>query len=434
MGWRRRIRFWHVAVSIPVVLVMVGTIGTVVVTNRAKAEAEAERVVLQSYGVPTTAAEMRRKVDVKANAAPIYRDAIRLLESHPVPSRPDWDRKSGKAEEVAAMRKWIAENRPALARFREAAALPDCDFGRHWEAGASLSFPELGHMKTFVKMSAWEAGEAADAGRPDEALEWLEMALRAGRHVREPVLIGTLLSTAIDMIVLREFDREVRLAAGDPQFTVRARKLLDSLGDLPSLEVAMGGEVMFIHEFFSKLDRGDASELKMIYTSETPKPVELAMRYPAIRAKVEALILKRYRHLFDDLRAHRGELLEIDRAFRQHDTDVMADQSLMGQLASTVAPTFAGMGQSQLRLESIRRLSRAGLELWAIRRATGEFPEALDLRKPWNLDPIAESAFVYRRTTLGFVLYGVGYNKNDDGGSLRFGTKRTDDLEFGGAP
>ena len=79
MGWRRRIRFWHVAVSIPVVLVMVGTIGTVVVTNRAKAEAEAERVVLQSYGVPTTAAEMRRKVDVKANAAPIYRDAIRLL-------------------------------------------------------------------------------------------------------------------------------------------------------------------------------------------------------------------------------------------------------------------------------------------------------------------------------------------------------------------
>lgn len=434
MGWRRRIRFWHVAVSIPVVLVMAGSIGTVVVTNRAKAEAEAERAVLQSYGVPTTAAEMRRKVDVKANAAPIYRDAIRLLESHPVPSRPDWDRNSGKAEEVEAMRNWIAESRPALARFRQAAALPECDFGRNWEAGASVMFPELSHIKTFVKMSVWEAGEAADAGRRDEALDWLGTALRAGRHVREPVLIGTLLSTAIDMIVLREFDREVRLAAGDPQFTVRARRLLDSLGDLPSLEVAMGGEVMFIHEFFAKVDRGDASELKMIYTSETPKVVELAMRYPAVRAKVEALVLKRYRHLFDDLRAHRGELLEIDRAFRQLDTDVMADRSLIGQLAFTVAPTFGGMGQSQLRLESIRRLSRAGLELWALRRASGEFPEKLDLRKTWNLDPIAETGFVYRRTPLGFVLYGVGYNKNDDGGSLRFGTKRTDDLEFGGAP
>ncbi len=434
MGWRRRIRFWHVAVSIPVVFVMAGTIGTVVVTNRARADVEREMAALKSFGVPTTSDAMRRKIDVKSNAAPLYRQAIQLLEAHPSPRGADYDRKSKKPEVVAAMRAWIEECSQALSVFREATRYPDCDFNRDWSAGASVSFPELGHLKTFAKMCVWKAGDAADAGRFDDAFQWLDAALKAARHTREPVLIGALVSVAIEQIVLRELDHESKAAAGDPSFTAGARRLLENLGDVPSMEASMGGEVMFIGEFFERLDRGDNSELKMIFPSDTPKPFQLAMRYPAIRARVEALILRRYRHLFLDLRASRGDLLATQSAFERLDRDAMVDQSLLGQLASTLAPTFAGAGQAVVRLESNRRLSRAGVELWAKRRADGQFPAQLDPRKPWNLDPFSQSSFLYRRTQTGFVLYGVGPNMSDDGGSLHIGSKRTDDIDYWGAP
>ncbi|MEQ8847046.1 hypothetical protein [Botrimarina sp.] len=90
------------------------------------------------------------------------------------------------------------------------------------------------------------------------------------------------------------------------------------------------------------------------------------------------------------------------------------------------ASSFGGAQAIMMAGERIsvrRRLTETGVALAVYRAANGEYPEKLDALVPGILDtvpadPFGSGPLVYRRTPGGYLLYSVGRNGIDDGGSL----------------
>jgi hypothetical protein len=203
---KRKIKFWQLAVAIPVVLGLGGWITSEVMTRRAKGEVEIELAKLRALGIPTTPAAMRRKVDVNQNAADIYRRAIELytLIGRTAPRLRRVKGGEYDPADLPAYRKWIAAQEPTMKLVREAASKAECDFQRNWELGAKLLLPEFADMKAFVKIAAFKSSDFAAQGKFRESMDWLRTGLQVARHAREPILIGQLVAIACESIVLSE--------------------------------------------------------------------------------------------------------------------------------------------------------------------------------------------------------------------------------------
>jgi hypothetical protein len=147
------------------------------------------------------------------------------------------------------------------------------------------------------------------------------------------------------------------------------------------------------------------------------------MQQPMVRRQVEARILNRYRRHISSLLDNQGDYHV--QVFTDLDKEFMDDQTTVGQLATIFAPVFAQAGMSVPRLEATRRLTRCGLELWA----NSPFPEKLEGKNEWEIDPFTKKPFVYRREKDQFVLYSVGANGKDEGGH-RTSSRSSDDIQF----
>jgi len=78
------------------------------------------------------------------------------------------------------------------------------------------------------------------------------------------------------------------------------------------------------------------------------------------------------------------------------------------------------------RLVTKQRGNRTVLELFRLKDQTGEFPATLDaVTGDFKTDPYSGRPFVYRRAGDDFVLYSVGIDADDDGGThhARFGER-----------
>jgi hypothetical protein len=89
---------------------------------------------------------------------------------------------------------------------------------------------------------------------------------------------------------------------------------------------------------------------------------------------------------------------------------------------------LAAQDEANTRLQ----LARLAMGLAAYRAARGNYPERLgdlvpSILKKLPIDIYNEKPFVYRRANDGYLLYTVGENGNDDGGSNE-GTKSADDI------
>jgi hypothetical protein len=89
-----------------------------------------------------------------------------------------------------------------------------------------------------------------------------------------------------------------------------------------------------------------------------------------------------------------------------------------GVIADLAAYTFDGFIQSDAKLVERQRGTRAALRVLRHQLRSGEWPTSLaELRAPLALDPFAAQPYRYRRAGDDFVLYGVGIDRDDDGGT-----------------
>jgi hypothetical protein len=104
----------------------------------------------------------------------------------------------------------------------------------------------------------------------------------------------------------------------------------------------------------------------------------------------------------------------------------------VGQMViSLLLPSISAMLHSDGRLRTNADLLRVGLALARFKAKTGDYPSALAELAPDFLatipaDSFAGTAFVYKKTTNGYLLYSIGNNQLDEGGKSY--NQQADDL------
>ncbi len=95
----------------------------------------------------------------------------------------------------------------------------------------------------------------------------------------------------------------------------------------------------------------------------------------------------------------------------------------MGQMMVSLSMTgVRGVAEAEMRANVKRDLINVGFRLAQYRADRGEYPNQLaDLVPQYiaaiPIDPFADHPFVYRWQPVGFMLYSVGLNGKDDGGT-----------------
>ena len=94
----------------------------------------------------------------------------------------------------------------------------------------------------------------------------------------------------------------------------------------------------------------------------------------------------------------------------------------MGTLLEKLFMPAMAIQQSEDRADAVAKMTDVGMALALFRSDRGEYPDRLDQLTPKFLsslpvDPFGDGPFHYRRTDDGFLLYSVGVNGQDDGGS-----------------
>ena len=442
----------------------------------AEALLQAQLDRLKAAGEPVTAAELAGSpIPDEGNAALVYRQAFAALkfarpgEGTPVPPRligrgtappppapaplpqpgaaPPVPAVPGAPELPAAVDEnhWVAGNLEAIALLEKAAQLPRSRWPYDWTKGPGnfLSLPDYSQLRTCSGLLAAKMRIETRGGSLDEALQTCAVSLALPRSLeRAPSLISDLVTAALYAISTDGLRRCLGLEKPAVRLLYPAGVAPEAPPLLPStpacralflrlaqvdlrtpLHWALLGERV---ETAATLDgiRAQAAaapakptapgaklnEMESLYTS--PQGMQVLMLDEAMYLRVMAEIIQAA-----DLPSgpRRAALAALDAR-----TQALPLCYMFTKMSTGIFSSRFFFKTDQTATELAR--SQIALALVAYHNETGQWPATLDqLHKvvAWDLplDPFSGKDFLYRREGEGWVLYSVGANQKDDGGT-----------------
>jgi hypothetical protein len=330
-----------------------------------------------------------------------------------------------------------------------AAARPQARFWINYDAGFALMVPHLTRLKGSSQYLSLHANAALKAGDKETALEDLRLSFRLIESIRgEPILISELVRMAMLAITLQP----VWEGLADRQWTEAELSAIDSeLGKLDFLadyHFTMRGEracSIWGVDYFRK---EGLSGLEEVFTpGKTPRPVELEQFLG--RAAFRLIPAGWFdQNKLSLCRMHEKYLLPLvndqDRRVISPAAIQQANSAINRQgvgpydlFSRMLLPALGGIAEKCARGQNSVDLARIACALERYRLANGQFPETLEALAPKFIekephDVINGQPLKYRRTDDGqFVLYSVGWNEADDGGTLGLTKKGSPDWHSG---
>jgi len=329
--------------------------------------------------------------------------------------------------ESQTRRRVLNENRAAVALVRQAAAMPDCHFPVNWSNPTRVLFPQYAMMRRFARLLTGSAQQEARDGHVEQALKDVDSIFQMSRHLsNEPVLIGLLVSHAVEAIGYGALGRVLQTARITPQQAHAVQQRLPVTKSSKALTRAMLGE-RAMGLWGIETMRADPSQYSRITATETAEaaPPSLPMR---VLMRLVMLLYSPFAKL-DEIEYIRYMNRVIARSrqplFTAKNNPVLLEDTVpwYAPLTRIVSPVYNRLSIHQERSEVKRRMAVVALSLAVYHSARGRYPEQL---KPsgavWGstlpLDPYSGKEFVYRVENNSFALYTVGPNRRDDDGKL----------------
>ncbi|MEQ1934294.1 MAG: hypothetical protein ABL962_10520 [Fimbriimonadaceae bacterium] len=436
----RRLKFRHFFVGF-ILLCGLGGFGYEWLTVRKANQTIASEVArLQALKIPTSPDEMPKPGPDDRNAALIYREAIQLKQAIGAKRPTEMVAGAKDPDFQGKLTAFLVAQQPVMELVRQAATRPDCNFKRDWSQGASMLLPEFSDLKDFTRIATENAAASAKVGKFSESISWLRVAKQVSVHTRDPIPIGFLVSVACEQIYRRELQSQIRLYSSNPEFVRLTRQFCDEPSVLPSVRDSMAGEVLLVRTAMADIASGKMRVSNLFGMSDsdgnffgTNDSTIQALRIPSVRKSVEAKLLTRYRVTVEGLPVDPGDLKATLAATANLDTEQRKEDGIIDRLASLFTPVFTAMGQSSVKLEATRRVTRQGLAIFVHKAERGSYLKALDAKKPWAIDPFNDKPLRYKFIVEGFELYSVGPNGKDDGGPRKTNTgnsQASDDVVF----
>lgn len=421
MANKRKVARWKLAIA-AVVVIVGGGWGTLKFAEaRATAEAEKAASRLRKMGYPVTIAEFRARLpkDGPDNAAPLYKEAIALMEQI---GDPDFNFTSEGKFDERKRAEVAGKMEPVYQLLTRAAELPRCTFDRKWEDAFNVPFPEFAQMRNFVRICTARAEDASVKGNWQIALDSLAVSAKVANHSREPSLIGHLVSTACEAITVKSFYNVLARHRQDPQFLSAARQWLAALPPPTDRTRAHDFELVAFRAGLELIAK-DKNAFPVDHDAWESYLVTGYLQMPLGRRSVEALYLNR---MADALEAPYENAYKDVQRWRDLDAAFDSDRSFLGKVTSIFAPALSMSQTAFARGETHRRMADVALWVCEQRVQLGTFPYQLPDQERFH-DPWTGKRFIYSTSGDQFQIRSVGPNKLDDGGQTSGGTRTDDD-------
>jgi hypothetical protein len=310
-----------------------------------------------------------------------------------------------------------------LAVIRQAAKLPECRFERDYgRPSYEMLIPEQAHMRRAARLLAIDARHKAATGDSAGAVEDINAIFAMARHVSsEPLLITTLVSMAIHGRGINTLEELMTAGA------VTAK-------DLENLQLPE--DVSYRRSMARALRMEEATGLSL-FCDANGKLSSNFVEIAGFRDVFELVAVYRVFNLAEDLAMYREHFRKLHRAlsapyhatrdeWRKASGSVRRGEA--GVLTTAIASDLTQIAVHSQRGEAQHRAAVLGVAIFRYYDKHGRPPESLDDLSPEFVkivprDPFDGKAMRLKFTDQGCVIYGIGPDLVDNGGSPLRGRK-----------
>ncbi len=431
----------RILTGVGVVIVMLGVTYAIAVAVSAarlrRAYAEIEKA-----GRPMRAAEViPPTVPDAENGALLYQSAALLLRAQPAPfETPDQRHKnllgyisalcSGPARdpldpsESAELQQLLSQDvvTRALDIVHQGTLRPACRFERDYANGLQMN-PFLSDLRGLARVLGARARFDAESGRVASAWGLAQSQLKFADALRqEPVFVSQLVRLATIRLSCETIQELCRCAPPDRQQSRALTGLLQSMDDNHPLVLAADGERLLIGEWLFNMPKRQLHEaLRKEGLTEGYMP-----------GLFDWAIFHRVTFRPSFLADHAAYLEYMDESVRifqspysHEDRKELATGKY--RLSSILMPAVWRIKEIHLETAARMRITQSGLALVEHKQVHGAFPPTLDaLGLQGLVDPFIDQPLRYRADGDGFVVYSVGKDLKDNGGSAKQPKQTTD--------
>lgn len=372
------------------------------------------------------------------NAMTQYKLAAALLRSRSYTGPPESENEEktwneGWAHATLPVQKWLDDNQPALAEWRKGTERSQAVLIQPKDFRFDSTLDVIQEAREFTRLARLQAERCAHEGDLEAAWGWLLASFRASRHVQQN---GVLIQRLVGMAMFFSTADGTRRWAAYPNVTAEMlRKALAEFREADQLtppnSVAMKAEYLVL--------RNTLRDIKSL--SEFVDDVPTGLQSPALFVMGEPeLSLKVFQHVFAN------QLSELDKpkwsrvptaagVFKLYDLPPGVTKSLPAReldkivesaiLARLTLPAYQQADVAMQREAARRSAVSLMLACQLYFRRHEDWPAKVENLVPDILaeppvDPLGKSGELMRlkRAGDGLVIYCVGLNGNDDGGTI----------------
>lgn len=314
----------------------------------------------------------------------------------------------------------------ALSIVEQASHRRSCRFDHDYNAGVNIIMPNLSHLRRLVFILSAKACLEARSGNPDNAWNIVRIQLRlADALLNEPILVSQLVRIGSIRLSCRTIRNICEIVPPNEQQYRSIQELLAGFDDVTPMVRAIDGERLLFGEWAFNLPKNELYQMSYIneYMENTPG---IIYKLIILRIKFKPLLLAdraaymRYMHksvkLFEDPHSHvQADLKEKERHGKLH------------MLTSILMPAIFRVKEIHSEMTAELRITRTGLALLQHKQSGDAFPETLEALKLSDTDdPFSTEPLRYKAQGQGFILYSVGPDQKDNGGSPKEKKQKTD--------
>jgi hypothetical protein len=410
-------------------LATIGAVGYMAWPFVSSSDINREIAQLKEQGKPVSSKEIAcSRVPDTRNAAVLYEKAIAALPGNreALRSLSDFLQRQGRSdpELAAAARRAVGDYDGVLSLAEQASRRQCCRFSDDSGTGIDPRRPHLAGLRDIARVACARAILRARDGQMALAAQDIRLTIACSDALRgERMLMPFTARVAILRTAAAALEGCIDY---DALTTSDCRDIYDSLGriDLPSDFLrALDGERAYTISYFEESGNDGMSWLfsESPDTAKAPKKKGVSA---AVRQFGRAVLRidERYylRKMDEQIKIARLPYRDIKR--RKLDTDPTADAPRCAVLSTISLPLVQRATPTRdLGMAAVAGC-RIALALEAYMCEFGSYPQSLEQlrsRLGWKieLDPFSGRDFIYKRLPRGYLLYSIGPDLKDDGGS-----------------
>jgi len=386
---------------------------------------------LRKDGRPMNQVDVIQKIVPDAeNAALLYESAGLLLKAQPAPEGnllkylgglcDKFIKESLDTDKLTELQQLIEQDivTQAISIVEQGTQRPSCWFNRDYKDGIYTLLPNLPNIRELSRILSAKARLDARAGNLDKAWNMVRIQLRfADAMLKDPILVTQLVRIASIKLACRTIQELCAIAPPNEQQYRGIQEHLTGFDDITPIVLAIDGERLLLGEWAFNLPKNEL--YKVTHDNEDPEDISgIIYKLIILRTTFKPLFLAD-RAAY--MRFMHKSIEYIENPHSNFRIDTLEDNIVKHHMLSKML-IFDMNRIKAIHREMIAdlRITQAGLALLQYKQSRGNLPDTLEALKLNDTnDPFVGEPLRYKTQEQGFILYSVGPDKKDNGGSLR---------------